>query len=60
MLFYQENQKNNNNLYDNFKNDILSKEQINQLEKYSINIDNLFKKITHNKIRHSENVSEKY
>ena len=56
MLFYQESQINNNNLYDNFKNDILSKEQINQLEKYSINFDNLFKKIIHNKIRHSENV----
>ena len=56
MLFYQENQKNNNNLYDNFKNDILSKEQINQLEKYSMNIDNLFMTITHNKIRNNENV----
>ena len=55
MLFYQDSQI-NNNLYDNFKNDILSKEQINQLEKYSINIDNLFKTVTHNKIRNNENV----
>ena len=55
MLFYQDNQI-NNNLYDNFKNDILSKEQINQLEKYSINIDNLLKTVTHNKIRNNENV----
>jgi len=56
MLFYQENQINNSNLYDNVKNDVLSKEQINQLEKYSINIDNLFKTISHNKIRNNENV----
>lgn len=56
MLFYQESQINNNNLYDNFNNDTLTKEQINQLENYSINIDNLFRTTSHNKIRNYENV----
>ena len=59
MLFYQERNIENNNLYNNINNnkkEILSKEDINYLEKYCIINDNLFRTINFNKIRNNENV----
>ena len=57
MLLYQENNI-DIRLYDNINNinDNLTKEQIIQLEKYSINNDNLLKIIFQNKIRTNENI----
>ena len=58
MLFYQE-RKLEDKSYNNINNDVkdmLTKEQINFLEKYCINNDNLFKTISFNKIRNNENI----